>query len=314
MSAELCFEALSDEPVISQLIENFGYNQFFARKLVEQFGREALRVAEACEKPLRKAIRVNTLKTTHEKLVRRLEEKGFALEKITWLKNGYWVLSEPNSPTLGATHEYLFGHYLLQSPPSMYTVEVLDPQPGETILDLAAGAGGKATYISQLMENRGTLVAVEPKRQKVAALRSNISRMGCLNTIILQMDGRDIVSLDIAFDRVLLDAPCTSSGLVPKYPWLKSRISMEDVSELTQLQRELLEAAYSVLKKGGVLVYSTCSCFREEGEDVVEWLLKKGAEPSPLRQPIGGESGLFVRFYTHLHGTEGFFVCRLTKR
>lgn len=301
------------ESVSSRLVELYGYSRFFAEKLAGELGEEAITLAEASEKPLKKAIRVNTLKTTHEELLRRLEGKGFRLEKIGWLKNGYWVVGEPKSPTLGSTHEYLFGHYFLQSPASMYAVEALDPKPGETILDLAAGAGGKATYISQLMGNRGTLVAVEPKREKVAALRSNVSRMGCMNTIILQMDGRNIASLHLEFDRVLLDAPCTSSGLVARYRWLKSRITPEDVAELSSLQRELLDAAYAVLKKGGTLVYSTCSYFREEGEEVVESLIERGAEPLPLKHPGNGGESRWVRFYTHTHGTEGFFVCRLTK-
>lgn len=297
-----------------RLTELYGYSGFFAQKLAEQLGQDALKLAEASRRPETKAIRVNTLKTTHEGLVERLQKKGFGLKKIGWLRNGYWVVSQPKTPKLGATHEYLFGHYFLQSPPSMFAVEALDPRPGETVLDLAAGAGGKTTYISQLMENRGTLVAIEPKREKVAALRSNVSRLGCINTVILQMDGRDVTSLGIQFDRVLLDAPCTSSGLVARYPWLKTRIAPEDVEELSALQLELLEAAYSVLKRGGVLVYSTCSYFREEGEQVVEKLFEKGAEPLGLSPPAGGAKTKYVRFYTHIHGTEGFFVCRLTKK
>jgi NOL1/NOP2/sun family putative RNA methylase len=305
--------ALDKEQVVARLVESYGYSPFFAEKLVGVLGEEALSAAEASEKPLRKAIRVNTLKTTHRELVQRLGGKGFQLSRIPWLRNGYWVQAEPDTPPLGATHEYLFGYYFVQSPPSMYAVEALDPRPGETVLDLAAGAGGKATYISQLMENRGVLVAVEPKRGKVAALRSNVSRMGCTNTVILQMDGRSLPSLGMVFDRVLLDAPCTSSGVVSRHPALKLRVSAKDVAEQQNLQVALLEAAYRALKVGGVLVYSTCSYFREEGEEVVGRLVDRGASLTPLGSPSETVSKKWVRFYPHMHGTEGFFVCRVTK-
>jgi len=305
---------LSAESLVSRLTQLYGYNEFFAQKLVEALGSDALSVAESCEKPLQKAIRVNTLKTTHKKLVDRLQARGFKLEKIPWLKDGYWVTSEPKSPALGATHEYLFGHYFIQSPSSMYAVEALNPQPGETVLDIAAGAGGKTTHISQLMHNKGIVVAVEPKRSKVAALRSNVSRLGCVNTVILQMDGRKISELDLTFDRVLLDAPCTSSGVVARYPRLKTRISATDVLELSRLQSEPLDVAFAALKRGGVLVYSTCSYFKEEGEDVVAALLDRGAAVLPLKPPNGENQEKWVRFYTHKHKTEGFFVCRITKK
>ncbi|MEM0271051.1 MAG: RsmB/NOP family class I SAM-dependent RNA methyltransferase [Thermoprotei archaeon] len=304
---------MSREQIVTRLVESYGYNRFFAERLVEDLGGDALLAAESAESLSKKAIRVNTLKTTHEQLAHRLASKGFILKRIPWLTHGYWVEQEPNTYKLGATHEYLFGHYFLQSPPSMYTVEVLDPQPGEIVLDLAAGAGGKTTYISQLMKNSGIVVAVEPKRSKVAALRSNVSRMGCANTVVLQMDGRSTPSLGLVFDRVLLDAPCTSSGVVAKHPKLKQRISTKDVAEQQTLQLALLDAAYKVLKPGGVLVYSTCSYFREEGEEVIGRLIHRGASVTPINPPGETQSKEWVRFYPHIHGTEAFFVCKITK-
>ncbi|PSN98947.1 hypothetical protein B9Q11_01675 [Candidatus Marsarchaeota G2 archaeon ECH_B_SAG-F08] len=239
---------------------------------------------------------------------------------MDYLKWGFQVVKEPISPTLGSTNEYLFGYYFIQSPISMLIVESLDPQPGEIILDIAAGVGGKTTYISQLMMNKGVVVAVEPKRDRVFALRSNISRMGCENVIVLQMDGRNVLKLNILFDKVLLDAPCTGSGLFSKYPELKTRITEADVIELQNLQKQLFEVAFRVLKRGGTLVYSTCSVLKEEGEDVVSHGIKLGAHIKPIdssNQIIQNSESPWLkgalRFFHHKQGTEGFFVCRVEK-
>jgi len=273
---------LNKEQVVARLVESYGYSPFFAEKLVGELGEEALSAAEASEKPLKKAIRINTLKTTHRELVQRLGGKGFQLIRIPWLRNGYWVQAEPDTPPLGATHEYLFGYYFVQSPPSMYAVEALDPSRVKQSSTWQQVRAVRPPIYPSLWRTGVLLVAVEPKRGKVAALRSNVSRMGCTNTVILQMDGRSLPSLGMVFDRVLLDAPCTSSGVVSRHPTLKLRVSAKDVTEQQNLQIALLEAAYSALKVGGVIVYSTCSYFREEGEEVVGRLADRGASLTPL--------------------------------
>jgi NOL1/NOP2/sun family putative RNA methylase len=310
------------ENVERRLVDHYGYNPYFANRMYSLLGDEALDLAEADLKPVRKAIRINRLKADPDSILRRLEKKGFTLERINWVSDGYWVNGGPPSPRLGATDEYLLGYYYIQSPVSIFIAEYLNPKPGEVVLDLAAGPGGKTTYVSQLMENSGGIVAVEPKRDRVSALRSNVSRMACENVVVLQTDGRWVSSLGLTFDRVLLDAPCTASGLVSNHPKLKKRINAEDVGSQSLLQRSLAEVGFSVLRRGGTMVYSTCSLLPEEGEDIVRGLVnKEGAVIQFAAETRQGEYRLregfdckgAIRFYHHVHDTEGFFVCKMLK-
>jgi NOL1/NOP2/sun family putative RNA methylase len=305
-----------------RLVDNYGYNPYLANRLACLLGYEALDVAEADSKPVKKGIRINLLKSDTDSVLNRLTKKGFKIERIRWLNNGYWVISEPSTPRLGATDEYLAGYYYIQSPVSIFITEYLNPQPYEVVLDLAAGPGGKTTHLAQLMRNTGTVVAIEPKRDRVSALRSNISRMACENAIVLQTDGRWVSSLELMFDKVLLDAPCTASGLISNHPKLKKRITAEDIESQSELQRSLAEVAFSVLKPGGTLVYSTCSLLPEEGEHVIKSLVDRGAKAIPFTAEMNHDLPHFrrgfdcneaIRFYHHIHNTEGFFVCKMLK-
>ncbi|MCL5788255.1 MAG: RsmB/NOP family class I SAM-dependent RNA methyltransferase [Candidatus Marsarchaeota archaeon] len=310
-----------DERTTRILVEKYGYNEFFAFQLSSSLGAEALELAEAEGSTPVKAIRVNTLKTGDAELVQSLEDKGFTLKKCGWTKHGYWVVGEPRKPTIGSTLEYMCGHYFIQSPASIFTVETLNPEGDEKVLDMAAGVGGKTTYICQLMSNTGVVLATEPSRQRVGSLRSNLSRMGCENSVVLQTDGRNVAEMGCSFDRILLDAPCTATGLVALYPQVKARVTPRDVVEQSALQYELLKVATAVLNRGGTLVYSTCSLLQEEGEQVVKRALTDEMEIIPVDPPFkkGESSGSSilpgsVRLYRHTHRTEGFFICKIRKR
>jgi NOL1/NOP2/sun family putative RNA methylase len=271
----------------------------------------------------RPALRVNTLKIEECALVKRLQQKKVKLEKISYLENGYYYDA---TFSLGATPEYLQGYYYLQGAASQLVAEMLGPKGGETVLDMAAAPGGKTTHMAQLMGNMGTIVALDTNAQRLAALRNNCERLMVKNVVMLKKDARFSTDFGMKFDKVLLDAPC-SGNFCSEEGWFEKR-RIEDVRENSRVQRELLRAAYAVLKPGGLLVYSTCSLEPEEDELVINWLLEKfpDLELMELDIPLG-DNGILEwggqklnpalekarRFWPHRTQTEGFFIAKLRK-
>lgn len=177
---------------------------------------------------------------------------------------------------IGATPEYLAGHYMLQSASSFLPVVALDPQPYEKILDMASAPGGKTTYIAQLMKNTGSLFANDLKKERLRALQFNLYRLGVTNTAVTCRDGRKFGSIfPSTFDRILLDAPCTGLGIISKDPSIKATRQMIDIYKNSHLQKELLLAAIDSCKVNGTVVYSTCSVSPLENEEVVNYALKR---------------------------------------
>ncbi|ENN96773.1 proliferating cell nuclear antigen [Methanocaldococcus villosus KIN24-T80] len=217
-------------------------------------------------------IRVNTLKISPEEVKERLEKKGVILEE-TFLDYAFKVKKSPFS--IGATPEYLFGYYYLQSLSSMIPPIILNPKKRDFALDMCSAPGGKTTHMAQIMENQGVIVAVEISRERIKALKSNINRLGVLNTIVINADMREyknyLLENNIFFDKILLDAPCSGNFIKDK----NRNVSKKDILYCSIRQKELLNIGLDLLKKGGYLVYSTCSMEKEENEDVISYILNK---------------------------------------
>jgi NOL1/NOP2/sun family putative RNA methylase len=250
------------------------------------------------EVKLPRAIRVNSLRTTNEKLLARLEKKGVVFEKVDFLKHGFLVKKTKTS--MGAFSEYLLGLYYIQESASQLASEILDPKPGDTILDACAAPGSKTTHLSELMKNKGVIVSIDKKKNRMVALKNNLDRMGTKNVVVFNMDVLDVEKLDMEFDKVLLDAPC-SGNFCQEYGWFQKR-DIEGVKNNALHQRKLFEKCYKVLKKGGILVYSTCSLEPEENEENIEWF-KSNFDVEVLEQK---------RLWPGK--TQGFFICRMVKR
>ncbi|MHA1503877.1 MAG: NOL1/NOP2/sun family putative RNA methylase [Candidatus Heimdallarchaeota archaeon] len=307
-----------------QLAERFGYLEETIERFVKLFGiEETKEMLRAYQKSPQPTIRVNTLKISPFELKKRLELKGFSLTQSQWYKEGFHVKFEPIS--LGATTEYLSGFYFIQSAASWLPALLLDPQPNQFIIDIAAAPGGKTTHIAQLMNNTGVLLCYDVSRDRMKSLRSNLNRCGVMNAICIRSDARKLRRLQLKADKILLDAPCTGEGLMAVDPSRKTSKNKEDILRLQKLQKVLIEIGISSLRKGGELVYSTCSTAPEENEDVIQGALDKfpikimehefKEFPPGLTKAFGKEYSPemrnAIRLYPHKNNTEGFFVCKL---
>lgn len=305
----------------SYLASKFGYKPEIVSRYMEIFGSDVLKFLEANEKPPIKAIRVNTLKIDPESLIGRLEAKGFKFKPVRWLDYAFIVEEEPYS--IGATTEYLLGYYYIQDPTSM--IPPVELEPKGIVLDMCAAPGGKTTHIAQIMRNKGVIVAVDIDREKMKALRSNLHRLGVKNVIAYRMDARDVVNFGMKFDCVLVDAPCSGEGVVRKDPGRKSTIDLSEFEFYSRVQKELLNVAIKVTKKGGTIVYATCTVAPEENEAVINAFLDRVEVVDTKIKGIPGFTKILgmkfdrsisktQRFYPHIHDTQSFFVAKMVKK
>ena len=308
----------------------YGYNEFLAEKVLDLFSpEEAIAFFEANEVPRPVTIRANTLRTRRRDLAQKLINRGVSLEPVgPWSKVGLQVFE--SAVPIGATPEYLVGEYMLQAVSSFLPCMALAPQPHERVLDMASAPGGKVTYLSALMQNTGCIFANDSNKARIKSLTANVHRMGCRNIVVCNYDGRQFPKVLGGFDRVMLDSPCSGTGVISKDASVKTNKSKRDLILLTQLQKQLILCAIDSVnpksETGGYVVYSTCSVMVEENEEVVEYALRK--RPNVRIVPTGIDFGrdglkrfrsrtfdermtLCRRIFPHVHNMDGFFVCKL---
>ncbi|WP_225181037.1 16S rRNA (cytosine(1407)-C(5))-methyltransferase RsmF [Pectobacterium aroidearum] len=279
----------------------------------------------ACQRPLRRSIRVNTLKISVEAFLRLVQPYGWQLEPIPWCQEGFWLLNaEEENMRLGNTLEHLSGLFYIQEASSMLPVSALfhRNEALETVLDVAAAPGSKTTQIAARLDNKGAIVANEYSASRVKVLHANISRCGVSNTAMTHFDGRVFgAALPEYFDAILLDAPCSGEGVVRKDPAAMSHWSPESITEIAATQRDLILSAFHALKPGGVMIYSTCTLNMQENQQVCHWLQAQfpdACEFESLRdlftdaERATTEDG-FLHVFPQIYDSEGFFVARLRK-
>ncbi|XP_018576818.1 25S rRNA (cytosine-C(5))-methyltransferase nop2 [Anoplophora glabripennis] len=309
----------------------YSYNEFLMVKFMQLFPlSELLEFLEASEVQRPLTIRTNSLKTRRRDLAQALINRGVNLDPIgKWSKVGLVIYS--SQVPVGATPEYLAGHYIIQGASSLLPVMALAPQENERILDMSAAPGGKASHIAAIMKNTGMLFANDISKDRIKAVVGNFHRLGVVNSVITSMDGRKYPKVMTGFDRVLLDAPCTGTGVVAKDQSVKTSKDEQDIQRCYNLQRQLLLAAIDCVNaksaSGGYVVYSTCSILPEENEWVIDYALKKrNVKLVDTGLEFGTEGfvnyrqyrfhptlKLTKRFYPHSHNMDGFFVAKLRK-
>lgn len=304
------------DPVMD-LCVRYSYPRWLIQRWVDRYGHEeAAALCEAGNRPPPVVIRSNRLKTTAAALADRLKAQGVEARSGRYLQD-FLTLSAPGDVRRLAG--FSEGWFQVQDESAGLAVRLLDPQPGETVVDLCCAPGGKTIYIAELMRNRGCIVGADLSPVRLRRLQEHARRMGVDRVIPVAMDGQT-PGLRIQVDRVLVDAPCTGLGTVSRRAELRWRRQPEDIVEAQKLQQALIEQGAGLVRPGGVLVYSTCTIEPEENEAVILAFRERHPEfrverpeawPAACSALIGAD--YIVRTLPSAHGIDGSFAVRLRR-
>lgn len=292
---------------------------WMVERWISQFGKQAT-VALCCannERPYT-ALRVQSMRTTRDELMTELERVGVRSVASELSNYGVRLLQGTDIAKLDAFQN---GLCTVQDESSMLVAPVLDPQPGMRVLDACAAPGGKTTHLAELMSDEGEIIASDIHEHKVELIRTAAQRLGLRSIRPLSGDILELLPELGTFDAILLDAPCTGLGVIRRKPDVKWRKSLQDIQDITPLQRKLLEQTWASLRSGGILVYSTCTMELEENEWMIESFL--AAHPDAIAEdvaPFIGQAAArlsgdkpWVQLLPHQTDSDGFFIARLRK-
>ncbi|MFT4835164.1 MAG: 16S rRNA (cytosine1407-C5)-methyltransferase [Psychromonas sp.] len=279
-----------------------------------------------CQRPLRRAIRVNTLKISVEKFQIRAREQGWILTAIPWCPEGFWIELQEELPPLGNSAEHLGGLCYIQEASSMLPVAALfhffTPSTQSIVLDAAAAPGSKTTQIAAKMNNSGLIIGNEFSSSRIKMLHANIQRCGIKNVALTHFDARVFGKwLPDTFDAILLDAPCSGEGTIRKDKYAMSNWSQSSINGIASMQQELILSAFHALKEGGILIYSTCTLSHEENQNICFFLKNKFPEHIEFldlknlftnAEKTRTAEG-FLHIWPQVYDSEGFFVAAIKK-
>lgn len=308
---------------IRHLSLKFSHPDWLVKKWVELFGEEFTESLLAANNEIPDfTVRVNTLKIGKEELIENLRQEGVEasggryLEEAVTIKNPTFALK---------TDSFKKGYFQVQDESSMLAVKILDPKPGEFVMDVCSAPGGKASHIAQLMKNTGTVLARDVHEHKIKLIDETCERLGlsAVRTELFDALVLDDKHVEKA-DRVLVDAPCTGFGIIRRRPDIKWARKPENIKDIVLLQRNILKTCARYVKPGGILVYSTCTINPEENEGIVQDFLgaDRSFEPDDITQllpeklkkrSVSSASTGYVQLFPCIDGVDGFFIARMKK-
>lgn len=310
-------EFIRDEKEIATIYENddikslsirYSFPEEITRYIYDFYGMDYTKAyLRDADRIKNLAIRVNSLKTNREESKNKLIDDGFKVEEGN-ISNKSLIVKNPAG--LASSKLFKAGFFAIQQEASMKTVEVLDPKENTRILDLCAAPGTKTSYLAEYTKNTAKIVANDLAKSKNKLILENIERLGLKNISLTNYDASSFVEeFKDEFDYVLVDAPCSGLGVVGRKPEIRYNRSKETIVRLANLQREILENALKYLKKGGFLVYSTCTIGPLENRDNFKFL--KDKENLELVD-INGED--FIEYKSFETMTDGFFISKFRKK
>ena len=288
--------------------------QFLKDMLEEQYGEEITKqIIEGYAKQRYVTLRANKIKTTVEDIKQQLETNNIKYKEVEWYKEAL-IIENVREDEIRKMQMYENGEIYLQSLSSMLPPIVLEPKSGENILDMAAAPGGKTTQIATMTENKAFITACEKNKIRAERLKYNLQKQGATCVNIMTEDARQLSDY-FSFDKILLDAPCSGSGTKNVFD---DRFSKELIQKSCKTQETLLKKAINILKPGGEMIYSTCSILKQENEEILNKVLRKGKieiVPIKLDKEIptlpAKVEGTICVLPTELY--EGFFVAKIKK-
>ena len=283
--------------------------------MVERYGyADAKRIMEANNTIPDLALRINRLKVDFNYFLSLLEKNQLQSLPSKYLD---FFLRVQHMAGIGSSELFQQGYFSVQDESAGIPVLLMDPKPGERIIDLCSAPGGKTTFIGELMKNSGEIIAVDRYETRLHLVRNACQRLGITNVQLIADDG---ATLEISpADKVLVDAPCSGLGVLSKKPDAKWQRDADDIPKLVTLQKSILENAAKLVKSGGLLVYSTCTIEPEENMELIKEFLLRHLEFSvesartTVHQDLVGDQGQVATF-RHRHGMDGSFSIRLRKK
>lgn len=311
---ELRFPDAQEVPV-QHIALRFSHPVWMVERWLARFGvEETIKLCKTNNETPALSVRTNTLKVTRTGLKEKLTTDGLLVEESRWTPEGLIIDGFSALGQLAALQEGLFQ---VQDESSMLVAHVLDPQPGEFIIDACGAPGGKTTHIAQKMHNQGRVLSVDIHAHKLRLTMENCRRLGVGIVETKAMDARHLHGqFSLQADRVLVDAPCSGLGVLRRKPDARWRKAPAMLVELPALQQAILASAAQCVKPGGVLVYSTCTIEAEENQEVVraflaaerEFSLESAGKFLPVAQPVE-----MVQLYPQQDGVDGFFIARMKR-
>lgn len=296
----------------------YSHPLWLVRRWIEEVGvEETLRICVLNNRIPSLTLRTNTLRLKREELIGRFDRTKLKATPTRYSADGVLLTDPPPVSELPFLNEGLF---IIQDEASQLVTEILNPEPGEIVLDGCAAPGGKTTHLAQRMENRGEIYALDLTREKLSLIEEICKRLGIVMVKRLKGDATRALPLPegMKFDRILADVPCSGFGTLRRNPDLKWKKGEEEIKRLSKLQSTILNHLSGYVKRGGVLVYSTCTVFREENEGVVEPFLNDHPEfhLDPMSEFLPERFHPLIRngylkTFPPKDEMDGFFVARL---
>lgn len=312
-----------EDDYLKYLEIEYSHPHWLIKRWLNQFGKvltEQILKINNERPPL--TVRLNTHLASKEEIVARLKSEG-----VEWTPGQLLpvAISLENLPQpLEKLQVFNDGYLFVQDESSMLVAEVIHPKPGSFIIDICAAPGGKSTHLAQLMHDSGQVISVDDHSHKVELIRNNAYRLKLQSIRPSLGDARSFKPIDNQLaDAVLVDAPCSGTGVLRRRVDARYQKSSEDITQLVSLQREILKNAAGLVKPGGCLVYSTCSLEKEEDEDQIKWFLESNPQfelencrnflPKNLSQYLAEADTMWLKILPISGGGDGFFICRMRR-